>query len=559
MPRKTNTKSTASRRTQTGLQNKLSLNLLKHRRTALVVMALAVLGGAFVVFRSLASPGSLSPAHTYTDWVWEGSQRGPVNNSIEGSLFIETDTTKVHPSIGYYHMNAFFFNCQGCNSPNGSAYMGIQTNGEAGKYRGKVAIFSVFGAAISAEAGSAGSVCSLHGAGFDGYSHSTGSTCRIPLNWQAGEQYTVRTQLIGGDASGYIWQAVVRNNATGQELVIGKIKTPIAWSKIQGYLINNTEYYSPGRAECDAPYSKVVFGYPKVNGSIAPNSHSNYLGANKGCNQSNITSTRSGIRHEMGNPAITGVPQALPAGGTYVSDMSWTSAVTGYGVITKDQSVNNNGTPINLAGKAYAKGIGTHAISDIRYNLGGKYSKFVSYVNLQYGAGGTVTYQVWADGTKLFDSGPLGGLSYTKAVNVDVTGKKELKLIVTDGGDGINGDWAAWADARLIASSPPPTTPPASTPGQNQGDVTAPSVKISSPLNGSRIYNGTYIAASSSDNVGVKKIELYIDGVLKSSAISSSISYTWTSYYAAAGNHTIAVKAYDEAGNVGQTAVTVTK
>lgn len=37
-----------------------------------------------------------------------------------------------------------------------------------------------------------------------------------------------------------------------------------------------------------------------------------------------------------------------------------------------------------------------------------------------------------------------------KEVNVNLSGKNELKLIVTDGGDGINSDHADWVNARLI-------------------------------------------------------------------------------------------------------------
>jgi hypothetical protein len=58
-------------------------------------------------------------------------------------------------------------------------------------------------------------------------------------------------------------------------------------------------------------------------------------------------------------------------------------------------------------------------------------------------------FQVWADGTKIFDSGTMTGSTATKNVNVNVAGKKELKLIVTDGGNGNTWDHADWANARV--------------------------------------------------------------------------------------------------------------
>ena len=37
-----------------------------------------------------------------------------------------------------------------------------------------------------------------------------------------------------------------------------------------------------------------------------------------------------------------------------------------------------------------------------------------------------------------------------KRVEVDLTGAKELRLVMDDGGDSIGGDHADWADARLL-------------------------------------------------------------------------------------------------------------
>ncbi len=59
-----------------------------------------------------------------------------------------------------------------------------------------------------------------------------------------------------------------------------------------------------------------------------------------------------------------------------------------------------------------------------------------------------------ADGSKLFDSNEmqvavLTGASDPVPVQVDVTGKQRLKLLVTNGGDGSDFDYADWADAQL--------------------------------------------------------------------------------------------------------------
>jgi hypothetical protein len=96
------------------------------------------------------------------------------------------------------------------------------------------------------------------------------------------------------------------------------------------------------------------------------------------------------------------------------------------------------------------------------------------------------------------------------------------------------------------------TTPPA--------DTTAPLITISSPKNGASLKGKSVtITASATDDVGVTKIEIYIDGSLQSTSLSDSISTRWDLRKASKGTHLITVKAYDATGNVGQSSVSVTK
>ena len=83
-------------------------------------------------------------------------------------------------------------------------------------------------------------------------------------------------------------------------------------------------------------------------------------------------------------------------------------------------------------------------------------------------------------------------------------------------------------------------------------DTIAPTVSITSPAAGTSV-SGTFVAqATAADNVGVAKVEFYLDGVLKTtdttgpSPYSGSISLTGV----AAGTHSLTAKAYDAAGNV---------
>ncbi|MDB5044776.1 MAG: hypothetical protein JWQ08_826, partial [Deinococcus sp.] len=65
-------------------------------------------------------------------------------------------------------------------------------------------------------------------------------------------------------------------------------------------------------------------------------------------------------------------------------------------------------------------------------------------------------FQVYGDGVKLYDSGLLTGNSATRRVNVGVVGRQELRLVVTDAGNGISSGHADWADPRLDCATSAP-------------------------------------------------------------------------------------------------------
>ncbi|HMC67541.1 MAG TPA: Ig-like domain-containing protein, partial [Mycobacteriales bacterium] len=84
--------------------------------------------------------------------------------------------------------------------------------------------------------------------------------------------------------------------------------------------------------------------------------------------------------------------------------------------------------------------------------------------------------------------------------------------------------------------------------------VTAPTVSITAPLNGATVVGTVSINATASDNVGVTKVEFYIDGALASTDTTSPYSYSWDSTSVANGSHSLTAKAYDAALNVGTSA-----
>ncbi len=81
-------------------------------------------------------------------------------------------------------------------------------------------------------------------------------------------------------------------------------------------------------------------------------------------------------------------------------------------------------------------------------------------------------------------------------------------------------------------------------------DTTAPTVSISSPVVNSTVSGTVNIAATASDNVGVSKVEFYVNGALKATDTTAPYSYSWNTAAVANGAYSITAKAYDAAGNV---------
>jgi hypothetical protein len=113
--------------------------------------------------------------------------------------------------------------------------------------------------------------------------------------------------------------------------------------------------------------------------------------------------------------------------------------------------------PLRIRDKHYTRGLGHHAPGEIVIDLNGEYEVFEAEVGVQWQSGnvGSVVFQVYVDGKKRFDSGVMRETDAPKSVRVSVKGANELRLVVTDAGDGITCDCANWAEARLVRTRQP--------------------------------------------------------------------------------------------------------
>ena len=237
---------------------------------------------------------------------------------------------------------------------------------------------------------------------------------------------------------------------------------------------------------------------------------------------------------------------------TYLSNLTWTSVINGWGPAEKDasngESLSGDGKTITLNGTTYAKGLGAHAYSEIVYNLNSRYATFLSDIGVddEIADGGSVIFQVWLDGTNVYDSGMMTASSATKTVNVSVSGKNTLKLIVTDGGDGKSADHADWANARLTSSG---------------SDIIAPAVTITSPTTDSTYattQSSINVSGTASDNVGVTSITWENSANSASGTASGTASWSISDIALLPGANLITVSAKDAANNVSTDMITVT-
>ena len=134
--------------------------------------------------------------------------------------------------------------------------------------------------------------------------------------------------------------------------------------------------------------------------------------------------------------------------GVFMDVLEPASITQGWGTLQKNKSVWEK--PITIAEKQFARGLGTSSQTRIVYALDGRYRRFQSWVGADWATSPSVTFEVWVDGRKKWESGVMRRDDAAKWTDVDVSGARSLELVVGDAGDGITGDHADWAGARLL-------------------------------------------------------------------------------------------------------------
>lgn len=111
-----------------------------------------------------------------------------------------------------------------------------------------------------------------------------------------------------------------------------------------------------------------------------------------------------------------------------------------------------DGNPLRIGGKTYTSGLGTHAPSVFRIDLGGTAERFSAWVGIDDEVAkqsASAIFQVIGDGKVLWQSEVLRNGAPAVRADVDLKGVRRLVLKVLETEDGMDYDHANWAEAVI--------------------------------------------------------------------------------------------------------------
>jgi hypothetical protein len=208
-------------------------------------------------------------------------------------------------------------------------------------------------------------------------------------------------------------------------------------------------------------------------------------------------------------------PQALTT--YYLSDLLETSATSGHGPFERDMSNGSDkigdGQVLTLNGKTYSKGLGVASPSELVFELGGVCAQFSAEVgvdDLWNMTEGSVTFEVYADDLKLWESGLMTvSDDFKETGKLNIADKQQLKLVVTDGGNGGKDDYADWASAAITCDEGLPALVDAETATQGTFGPLEPWPLVAT--HAALLPDGTILSWYSRDTDGATRLADYND------------------------------------------------
>jgi len=110
------------------------------------------------------------------------------------------------------------------------------------------------------------------------------------------------------------------------------------------------------------------------------------------------------------------------------------------------------GAELRAGGRPYAKGIGMHSAARLTYRLDKPYRRFEAELAIDDDAGGrgSVAFRVFVDSEVKYTSPIIRGGTTPVPISIDISGGKQLSLIIDFAERGDELDHADWLNARLV-------------------------------------------------------------------------------------------------------------
>jgi hypothetical protein len=280
-----------------------------------------------------------------------------------------------------------------------------------------------------------------------------------------------------------------------------------------------------------------------------------------------------------------GYTYALTAGGTPVytgtnSGFSWNTSTAVNGSVTLTATVTDSGgrtgsasrtvtvsntttsrpdgsdtVPPTVSITAPRSGVWTGNSIDVR----AKATDNVGLARIELWGGGKVFATIPCSTTTcagkiLWITGPLPAGAYlVNAVAVDKAGNRATSAPITIYKDATSPTFASGTTSATTGTTSTPITTGSTTGGTTTADTVVPTAAITSPPSGTWTGNSLDVSLRGTDNVAMKTVQLYANGVLANtlSCASASCSGTvlWMSGSLPDGKHTLTAVSTDSSGN----------
>ena len=156
------------------------------------------------------------------------------------------------------------------------------------------------------------------------------------------------------------------------------------------------------------------------------------------------------IRKPGESVPVAGPPQPNAEGQLYLSQLIPAAAEQGWGDLQTNSTVEQR--RIQMLGRRYRYGLGTHAPSRLLFDIPAGYAFFEATVGVddETGGDGSIVARIALDGQRVFTSPILTGTSEPAVVRMPLSGARQILLEADPTDDGNRFDHVNWAGARFV-------------------------------------------------------------------------------------------------------------